>query len=161
MPTLTVTPDSLSPVLKQNLVIQFESTFPNIADLSTYRVEITGENSYERELNIVEWDDVAKQMIVKFNGAPSGSYSMTVEGPDGFIGVPLTLTTILAVDTITPLQGSALGGTLLTITGGHFGNVPTDNPVKVGDNYCLVESTSDAEIKCRISVDSTQDEGSG
>ena len=44
-----------------------------------------------------------------------------------------------------------LGGTLITITGNHYGLKATDNPVKVGDNYCLVESTSDAEIKCRIS----------
>lgn len=44
----------------------------------------------------------------------------------------------------------------MTFTGGHFGNVPTDNPVKIGDNYCLIESTFDSEIKCRISVLKTQ-----
>ena len=42
---------------------------------------------------------------------------------------------------------------MVTITGYHFGSVATDNPVKIGDNYCLVESTSEFEIKCRISVD--------
>lgn len=43
-----------------------------------------------------------------------------------------------------------LGGTLITITGNHYGLTATDNPVKVGDNYCIVESTSDTEIICRI-----------
>lgn len=60
---------------------------------------------------------------------------------------------MIAVDSITPSKGSVLGGTLVTITGYHFGSVATDNPVKIGDNYCLVESTSEFEIKCRISVD--------
>ena len=50
------------------------------------------------------------------------------------------------------MQGSVLGGTLLTITGNHYGSVPSDNPVKVGDNYCLVEETSEFEIKCRIAI---------
>jgi len=58
------------------------------------------------------------------------------------------------VDTIQPLQGSVLGGTLLTITGSHYGTVPSDNPVKVGDNYCLVQETSEFEIKCRIDISS-------
>ena len=83
-------------------------------------------------------------MILKFNGAPSGDYRLEIGGPAGLIGGTLTLTTIIAVNSITPSQGSVLGGTLVTLTGGHFGNIPTDNPVKIGDNYCLVESTSDA-----------------
>jgi hypothetical protein len=97
-------------------------------------------------------------MLVKFNGAPSGDYRIDILGPDGYIGPDasvLLLTTVIAVDTISPLVGSVLGGTLVTITGGHFGTVATDNPVKIGDNYCLVESTSDAEIKCRVFVDTT------
>ena len=41
----------------------------------------------------------------------------------------------------------------MTLTGGPFGRVDTDNPVKIGDNFCLVESTSDDEIKCRIALE--------
>ena len=76
-----------------------------------------------------------------------------VSGPDGNIGgATLNLTTVIAVDTISPRRGSVLGGTLVTITGNHFGNQATDNPVKVGQNYCLVEQTSEFEIKCRIAI---------
>lgn len=57
----------------------------------------------------------------------------------------------------TPKQGSTLGGTLVTITGRHFGDTATDNPVKIGDNYCYVQETSEFEIKCRIGdLDSQQ-----
>ena len=60
--------------------------------------------------------------------------------------------TIIAIDTVVPARGSVLGGTLVTITGNHYGTTATDNPVKVGDNYCLVEETSELEIKCRIAI---------
>ena len=93
-------------------------------------------------------------MKVKFNGAPSSDqYVVSVRGPTGNIGgATLNLTTVIAVDSIAPMRGSVLGGTLLTITGNHFGTKATDNPVKVGDNYCLVEETSEFEIKCRIAI---------
>lgn len=149
-----ISPNSVSPVLKQNLIIQLASNFPDILDIDAYSVFVMG-TDYKRMINIVSVDNIAKTMTVKFNGAPSGSYRVVIEGPDGFIGgPPLTLTTVIGVDDFTPKQGSTLGGTLVTITGGHYGNVATDNPVKIGDNYCLVESTSDSEIKCRIAIDS-------
>ena len=44
----------------------------------------------------------------------------------------------------------------MTITGGHFGTVATDNPVKIGNNYCYVIETADAEITCRIGDLTTQ-----
>lgn len=92
-------------------------------------------------------------MTVKFNGAPSDTYVVYVKGPDGYVGGPsLNLQTIIAIDTVVPARGSVLGGTLLTITGNHYGTTATDNPVKVGDNYCLIEETSEFEIKCRIAI---------
>ena len=41
---------------------------------------------------------------------------------------------------------------MVTIDGINFSDDAYDNPVKVGDNYCLVESTSANEIKCRIAI---------
>ena len=52
-------------------------------------------------------------------------------------------------------MGSTLGGTKVTITGEHFGSVATDNPVKIGDQYCLVLETSENEIICRIEAPQT------
>lgn len=51
---------------------------------------------------------------------------------------------------ISPLSGSYLGGTLLTIDGVNFSEDPLDNPVKVGDYYCLVETTEANQITCRV-----------
>lgn len=36
--------------------------------------------------------------------------------------------------------------------GGPFGRETTDNPVKIGANYCIVERTTESEIKCRIAL---------
>jgi len=55
---------------------------------------------------------------------------------------PLTLTVESTVTAISHTSGSLLGGTLLTIDGTNFSNDPLDNPVKVGDYNCLVESTT-------------------
>lgn len=38
----------------------------------------------------------------------------------------------------------------MTIKGGPFGKEATDNPVKIGDNYCIVERMTESEIWCRI-----------
>lgn len=138
---VSIEPTSASPVLKQDLYINMAGGFPDIsAELDQWTVTITNAaGDYTRELYIKSWDDINKRMVTKFNGAPSDIYTVQVEGPMGFVkGGPFTLTTKLQVDSISPLQGSVLGGTLLTITGAHFGEVATDNPVKVGDNYCLV-----------------------
>ena len=137
------------------MTIQLAANFPDILNIDAYTAYVIG-TDYKRLINIVSVDNIAKTMTVKFNGAPSGSYRVVIQGPDGYIGgPPLVLTSVIAVDDFTPKQGSTLGGTLVTITGGHYGNVYTDNPVKIGENYCLVESTSDSEIKCRIAIDST------
>ena len=75
-----------------------------------------------------------------------------------------------------PTQGSLYGGTLVTITGGHFSDLATDNPVKIGydylsgvDHYCYVVSTSQGDnvdaydtegvITCRTAVDYAREPG--
>jgi hypothetical protein len=63
------------------------------------------------------------------------------------------------ISSYTPKVGSIYGGTLLTLTGVNWGKEKTDNPVVIHSGYennsiknidCLVESTSENEIKCRI-----------
>lgn len=63
---------------------------------------------------------------------------------------PLAIEVISKITGISPLSGSYLGGSLVTIDGENFSDDPYDNPVKVGDNYCLVETTSPTQITCRI-----------
>lgn len=62
----------------------------------------------------------------------------------------MTLTVEAYVSSISPSSGSKFGGTLVTITGVNFGTDPYDNPVKIGNTYCLVQTTSATTITCRI-----------
>ena len=54
----------------------------------------------------------------------------------------LVLDVHASVTSVSPLTGSTLGGTLITITGENFSNDHLDNPVKIGDDYCYVLSSS-------------------
>lgn len=97
-------------------------------------------------------DDSTKTIQIKFPGADSGSYYVQVHSATiGRIDkTPLAIEIISKITGISPMVGSTLGGTLLTIDGENFSDDPYDNPVKVGDNYCLVETTSPTQITCRI-----------
>lgn len=53
---------------------------------------------------------------------------------------------------VSPLSGSVYGGALVTITGENFSNEPLDNPVKIGDNYCYVITSSPTQITCRTDL---------
>jgi hypothetical protein len=53
---------------------------------------------------------------------------------------------------VSPLSGSIYGGTLVTITGENFSNEPLDNPVKIGNNYCYVITSSPNQITCRTDL---------
>lgn len=54
------------------------------------------------------------------------------------------------VSNISPLSGSLLGGTLITIEGVNFSDDALDNPVKVGDYWCFVQTSTPTEITCRV-----------
>ena len=116
--------------------------------------------SFYRLLNVISVDDSAKTMTVQFPGAASGTYSFKIKGSGGSLGSDpgtVNIQTIMELTDYTPKTGSTLGGTRLTLTGRHFGTVATDNPVKVGNNYCYVEATADTEITCRIGELTTQE----
>jgi len=54
------------------------------------------------------------------------------------------------VTAVSPSTGSALGGTIVTITGTNFSDEPLDNPVLIGNSICYVQSTSATSIECKI-----------
>ena len=103
----------------------------------------------ERPLRVVDVDPTAKTITVKYGGAYSGMYDIVVSNSTGNIFCDIQLEVIFEVTDFTPKQGSQFGGTLVTITGRHFSDVATDNPVKIGyeyitgtDHYCYVVETS-------------------
>lgn len=151
-------PDSVSPVLKTDITIEIDLAFSASMDKDKFTVKlysnVGGTLTYLKDLYVISTDAAAKTVLVKFPGAESGLYrfvvSHTVTGR--LDSDPLNLTVGSSVLTITPRQGSLEGGTLLTITGENFSNDALDNPVKVGDHYCYVVTSTPTEITCRISI---------
>ena len=150
----TVSPTSVSPVLATTLTVTLESTYPDTlraADFTARLVDQT--NPMEtRPLYVMGVDDAAKSISIKFPGAASGNYYVQVNSANiGRIDkTPLSLEVVGKITDFNPKTGSFLGGTLITIDGVNFSEDPLDNPVKVGDHYCLVETTSSTQITCRI-----------
>ena len=115
------------------------------------------DTTYVRELRVKSYDLVAKTLTLRFPGAPSAQYRVELSDKnDKLDDSQLFLTTKLEMTSFSPTSGSTLGGTLMTINGAHFGRVPTDSPVKVGDHYCFIETISEFVLTCRIDELSSQ-----
>ena len=73
-------------------------------------------------------NDADKSLQIKFPGADSGNYNIFLvgEGVGRIDKEPLALTVGSQVTGISPLLGSYLGGTLVTIDGINFSDDPYD-----------------------------------
>jgi hypothetical protein len=103
-------------------------------------------------LYIKEVNSAARTVTVNFRGAPSGEYAILLNSKalGRLDNENLLITTEAVVTGISPTSGSALGGTVVTITGENFSSNPIDNPVMIGDAFCIVKSSSPNEIICEI-----------
>jgi hypothetical protein len=124
--------------LKTDIVIKIDNDFPYPLDKDDFSVNATDINdeTYVRYLKVNSVDNEAKTITAKFGGAESSTFALKIRHSE--IGLIRTDDLILDVNTyvtsITPLTGSIYGGTLLTITGGIFGDLKTDNPVQLSFN---------------------------
>jgi hypothetical protein len=101
-----------------------------------------------------------------FGGGYSGKYQIEIRhlvfGLLNTDGIILDVGTY--VSSVSPLQGSIYGGTVLTIKGSNFGTVYTDNPVQIsflgaiGSRDCFVEKTGPTEIQCRLDSSEVQED---
>ncbi len=152
--SISLSPNSVSPVLKTTLTITLDSSYPAVLKVADLKVTLLSDanSTFTKDLYIMSVDDAAKAIKVKFGGAVSGSYHISVWSTQyGKITMDnLALAVGSSITSIVPLIGSMYGGTLVTITGINFSTDPLDNPVKVGSNYCNVLTTSPTQITCRI-----------
>jgi hypothetical protein len=130
---LSLTPSSVSPVLKTKIVVQIDSSFPYTLareDITMNAIS-TNDSSYIRYLRVIEVDDAAKTFTALFGGAYSGEFEISVRhSVFGILSVEGHILDVSGtVTSYTPMSGSIYGGTLLTITGTNFGSEFTDNPV--------------------------------
>jgi len=178
----TISPTSVSPVLRSDLLIQLDDTFTGELAVEHFRAELnlvseitTGHWAFDYETGLFNWiedeqtawplfvksvDAAAKTVTISFRGASSGIYTVILYSSSlGRLNDQnLQITTESYLTGISPRQGSAVGGTLVTISGSNFSDEPKDNPVMIGESLCLVEESSHDEIKCRIARREAVDE---
>jgi hypothetical protein len=123
--------------------------------LNDFTVEMISESNPGaiKKLTVISVNEASKTLVVSFLGGSVGRYTFKINGAAGYLDCPsdkIFIETMFEVTDFQPKKGSTLGGTLITITGRHFGSVYTDNPVKIGNNYCHVLTTADTRITCRI-----------
>lgn len=152
---VSMTPTSVSPVLKSEIDITVSSDFAGIMTVAEFTVKVyTDAGIYVRDLFVMSVDEDALSLKVKFGGAESGQYTLEVSSAQfGLIdNSALALHVGASVTSISPTTGSRLGGTIITITGINFSNDKLDNPVKVGTNYCYVITSTPTEITCQLGL---------
>jgi len=74
--SLSITPNSASPVLKTQIVIALDADFPHTLLKTDFTVNATSttNSTYVRYMNVIAVDDKAKKFTVKFGGAYSGKF---------------------------------------------------------------------------------------
>ena len=152
----TVTPNSVNPVLPTLIKVKLEDGYPGsmtkASDFTARLIKKDAPNEAPRPLYVKSVDAAKKEVEIKFPGSMAGVYLIDLNGKGvGRIDkTPLVLTAEVKVTKITPLTGSYLGGTVITITGTNFSTEKTDNPVKVGNYWCDIITTMATTITCRV-----------
>lgn len=151
----TLDPPTASPIAVTTIKINFNMAYDAASiDADTFSVELVPKNpdltrpngALARPLRVVAQDSATRSITVKYGGAYTGEYTLNVKNSVSSIFCDQTFTATFQIEEISPRTGSLFGGTLITITGKHFGSAVTDNPVKIGyeyvsgtDHYCYVE----------------------
>ena len=120
-------------------------------DDDTFTVKLVPQDGGKpRALNVIGIDSTFMRLTVKYGGAYGGVYDLEVvsQARGALTTDGVTFEAKIQVADFNPKRGSKLGGALVTITGGHFSDKITDNPVKVDsefvrgvDHYCYVKSS--------------------
>ncbi|KAI3358131.1 hypothetical protein L3Q82_003134 [Scortum barcoo] len=104
-----------------------------------------------KECVTVQW--TATDITCLLPVLPPGLYEVDVQvGNNGYPqtsnGVNTTIEYILEIHSISPLFGSFLGGTRLTVSGSGFSTNTSDNNVSIGGVECDVKAASENELQC-------------
>jgi hypothetical protein len=151
---VSVTPASISPVLKRVLTILVRD-YPTTLDKNDIDVILQSQKDPNllRPINIVEIgvNGTDQYMKVKFGGSDSGLYNIIVKSRSygNFDTTGITLQTVGNVTDFYPKTGSVHGGTLITVDGYHFSDDYQDNPIRIGYTDCMVEVSTPTQLKCR------------
>lgn len=149
---LSVTPSSVSPVLKDTLIIEISTDQTIVAsDFAVFLVN-SADATKNKELNVFEEDNVSnpKTISARFGGAWSGTYRVqVVSNSAGRFSSTIDLDVSGTVTGISPTSGSVFGGTKVTITGTNFDDDGLNNPVNIDTEHCEIISSTPTEIVFR------------
>ena len=98
-PTVSaITPNSLSPILAQNIVFTL-TDYTSTMVATEFAVVMTSptDSTISRTLNVVSVDDSLKTLTVRFPGAGTGTYTFQVTGVTGSIESTVTVSTKIEV----------------------------------------------------------------
>jgi hypothetical protein len=75
-----MSPISISPVLKGEIVFTMMAGFPHTLDKADFSVNLTSMSApeYMKRLNVIKVDTAASTITVKYGGAISGDYSVVM-----------------------------------------------------------------------------------
>ncbi|KAM3858592.1 fibrocystin-L-like [Diretmus argenteus] len=104
-----------------------------------------------KECPIMHW--AATNISCLLPVLPPGRYEVDVQvGNNGYPmtsnGVNATIEYILDVYSVSPMLGSLLGGTRLTVSGSGFSNNTSHSKVSIGGAECEVTAASENELEC-------------
>ena len=142
-----ISPATMSPIALGTIVVQLDAaTYPSagmtkedftvfIEPIELETTQLVINNGGRRQLNVIAVDTSLKTITLKYGGAYSGTYSLSITSvANGMIDThPLELLVVFQITSFSPTTGSLYGGTKLTITGGPF--IPGDlrqTLIKVG-----------------------------
>ena len=149
----SISPDNYSPVLKTDLIFVLSADYTGDWNPNNFDIKLVPQDSESttRTLNVYKTDSSTRELTVRYGGAYSGVYDITINDASyGEIDTNgLTFEAIGIVSSISPLTGSMYGGTVLTITGYTFSDDMLDNPIQIGSNDCYIIDSSATEITCR------------
>jgi hypothetical protein len=119
-------PNSLSPVLKQKIVLQLQNNFLYTLKKSDFSAMIvnSSDSTIFNMMNVIAANDTAKTLTFMYGGAWSGIYNLSLRHNQyGLINTKgLQITVGSNITSITPKVGSIYGGSLITITGTNYGS---------------------------------------
>jgi hypothetical protein len=170
---IDVQPRRISPIALKKIVITLDLSYPGEGmtkdDFSVEMIPESLEKTYldvlrggRRPLNVIEVDPILKTITVKYGGAYSGTYGLLIKSKvNGNVDtIAIELKVVFEITKIEPTEGSILGGTKLTITGGPFTPDLKETIVKVGfywwepiDHYCYVIAVTENQVQCRLPLD--------
>ena len=99
-------------------------------------------------VNVTKLDDENVTCILY--PIPAAEYSLSVLVAEyGYAEVDdAVIVSRLQVNSVSPMQGSIRGGTIITISGSGFSDVLTENRVRMGEQMCEVIGSSYSTINC-------------